>query len=562
MMKNIPEYDEDDFLIDNTISLIDGGKGSSGQEYCCFEQGRIKVWVNRDRFSPEPGPGILDLKRGRIKVFTAKQKAEISNLVNQRTFFPPMDIAERIGWNGTTMGYPDGTVFAAADEKPPVAYPTGAVCVDVKGTLEEWRENVAAFVQSQLVVLFCIMVSFAAPLLSLTRIQGNFAFMLSGPPRKGKTTCIDVAASVCGPALDAPGGRYYLKFNNTMNRIEELLPFYADLPLIIDELSSHGTKSSRVTDFRTLIHHLAGVDARGRFGDQLSPAVQTRTIILITSNDGAAELLSHETPDAADGAVDRLFEIPVPRGDEGVFNSPHIDYPDAGAFAEAIRDRVGQYHGTAMRVLLQCVAQRREDDENGLVAGINRRIAEFATLPEVTALGPVSSRALAAFGLVAAAGALAKHYKVLPTDADPVAAAVHCLKLHLGARVEADPVQRLLSWAAVNRLIDLRGGDLPRLSTNGLKRRGAFIGECRGVAQLWVAPSLLEDAFPNARSLLKSLATLGILKREGSGASSHLTGYKTVRENKKKERVHIFAVPEFEDWLDANGYPRPKRRKR
>lgn len=88
------------------------------------------------------------------------------------------------------------------------------------------------------------------------------------------------------------------------------------------------------------------------------------------------------------------------------------------------------------------------------------------------------------------------------------------------------------------------------------------MGDLRGVAQLWVDPSYFEASFSDPRSLLKQLEVRGILKREGKGKDSRLSIYKAVRENSKKDRVHVFAIPDFEDWLEENGYPRPKRRRR
>jgi hypothetical protein len=319
-MKSYLEEGPDGFYVGNHVKVDGGAKSASGELYVKFEQHEKVEFIKRNLFCPNVGPGIEELKKRGILVFLKRDQGKISDHVSEITLFREINIAERVGWSGLRFGLPNGEILSPSGETSPIAYQTGAVTVSVKGTAQQFRRKVAKFVQDQHIMLFCMMVSFAAPLLSQSRIQGNFGFMLSGPARKGKTTGLEVAAAVWGPVLDGPEGRYYLKFNNTQNRIEELMPFYNDMPLIIDELSSHGTRASRVDGFRTLVHHLAGVDAKGRYGDAVKPAEQTRTIVLISSNDGINELLASESADAAEGAIDRMFDIPVPQGDEGCFN--------------------------------------------------------------------------------------------------------------------------------------------------------------------------------------------------------------------------------------------------
>jgi hypothetical protein len=233
LMSNPKVYDEDGFVVDNSLEVIEGKTGASETEYVLIKQRNKAAWLATDLFSPNPGPGFEALKARGIKVFTSKQKSDLVDHINRCTSFPPGELVERIGHDKFGFGYPDGRVFSVSTPPPPVTYTAGAVCVTQRGSLEEWKSEVASFVRDQHLPVFCLMAAFAAPLLSLTHIQGNYMLMLSGMPRKGKTTCIDLMTSACGPALDATTGRYSLKFNNTMNRLEEWLPYYADMPVVI-----------------------------------------------------------------------------------------------------------------------------------------------------------------------------------------------------------------------------------------------------------------------------------------------------------------------------------------
>jgi len=557
MQNNETQYDEFGFCIDNTVEIVQSMAAPSGAQYVKVKQLRSTAWVSTDSFCPDSGPGFHQLKGRGIKVFTGQQKSALLDQISRRTYFPAGDIGEGPGWASHGFNYPDGTVFTYGSDPVPVAYSTKAVCVSAQGTLEEWKANVAAMVRDHHLPTFCLMIAFAAPLLSLSRIQGNYLFMLSGRPRNGKTTCLELLSSVCGPALDSAGGRYYLKFNNTLNRLEEWLPFYADLPVNIDELSSHGSKSSRMTDFRTFVHHLAGVDARGRFNDAVAPAAQTRTIITMTSNDTARELLSYEAPDAAAAVEDRLIEIPVPAGAEGAFNGLEANAAVANAFAQSLRDRIGRYHGTAMPAFIDELVTHRRDDEENLRAGIERRMADFRAQPEVVDAGELSSRILDLTSLVYASGVLAQHYGVLPDTLDCRAAAIHCLRLHLGLRAEADPVARLLAWISANDVADLRGGRRSTITDTAMKERGAVINEYSGVPQLCIARRRFISAFEDHRTMLNILARRGILKIETEGKTKRKTTYTPVLAGGRNARMYVFNLPDFEEWLAANGFPAP-----
>jgi hypothetical protein len=204
----------------------------------------------------------------------------------------------------------------------------------------------------------------------------------------------------------------------------------------------------------------------------------------------------------------------------------------------------------------------RQDDDAYFKTRLKERIAGFAAHPDVVALGRLSPRALDAFGLVAAAGALGQITGVLPWSCDPFRAVLHCLRLNLGARAEIDPVQRLLGWVSANRVIDLRDRRLPALSKEALKDRGAFIGECRDIPQLWFAPQLFKKAFPEGIRLLRDLEKRKILKPEGGGKDRHLTVQCKVRRNENPDRMHVFMIPDLEEWLENNGYPRGSGKRR
>ena len=553
------ELDERGYRITNEVSIVAAATGSSGRQYFQVEQGRKRKWIPRNAFVSDGSEAVRQLNARGILIFGSAAKNTLVQAAERVTLFPPTDIMEQVGHQDGCFAYPDERVFSHDSREAPIAYRGGAVCVTQRGSLEDWQEHVLSLLLGQHLPLFAIFAAFAATLLGLTSIQGNFMFMYSGPPRKGKSTLLDVAASLCGPATDASGGRYLRKFNNTMNRIEELLHLYNDLPMLIDELSSMGSTRSVQNDFRLFVHHLAGVDGRGRFGDELEAARQTRTIYQFSSNDPLSDLLRYESEDAAAGVEDRIIEIPVPRGDEGIFNTPNPAFADTGALALAITEAVTMYHGAPMPAFLQSLVEHRAESPEEFQAGVTRRIEQFAELPEVTRAGRVSSRVLRLFGLIYVGGDLAKYYGIIPEEVDTAQVVTYCLGLHLGQRVEADPKQKLLSWFATNPVRNLRDTTLRSMSTARLDRCGAFVGECRGEPELWMRPRLFRKSFSDASVLLRQLKQRGILDAEGVGNDSHNARKRPVRLG-PTDRVLVFKFPDLDEWLEANGYPAPKRR--
>ena len=600
----------DGFVLVNVVTIIDSGRAASGTDYFKFADNDRVQWLPRVTCCPDPAEAISRLKQAGILVIGPKNRASLLEQALEINSFPPLNIIEHTGHYEGCFGYPDGRVFtedtlaAAASGasvgdggddgkgddvradgereggdghgrrdsgndasrdgvEPPIAYTKHLLCVESRGTRKQWSDMVMGLLVGQHVPVFSVLMTLATPLLSRSQIQGNYLIMYSGPPRKGKSTTIAAAASVCGPAMDSVSGRRYLRrFNQTMNGIEEQLPLYRDLPMIIDELSSFGTQKSRIDNFRTLVHHIAGGDGRERFGDALGSGSHVRTIVQLTSNDQGSELLSMESEDAADAVFDRLIEIPVPRGDEGVFNCPHPDFADTNALATEVGERLSRYYGTAMPAFLKKLMVHQAQDGDQLIRDIRYRIEEFKSLPAVVQFGAVSSRVLDLFGLAYAAGRLAMHYRVIPDAIDCEAAVVHCLGLYLGRRVEVDPVQQLLAWISANPTIDLRTGRLPALSKASLAKRGAFIADGRAGPQLWMHPDLFHVTFTSSRAMVNRLHARGVLLAEGKGKHRHFSIKRTVRRREKPERVMVFQLPDFEEWLDQNGMPCPAKRRK
>ena len=82
---------------------------------------------------------------------------------------------------------------------------------EARGSIEEWRDGVAKLASGHVLPVLAISAALAGPLLHLAGRARAAASISSGQSSKGKTTLLQLAASVWGrgerPAICAPGAR-------------------------------------------------------------------------------------------------------------------------------------------------------------------------------------------------------------------------------------------------------------------------------------------------------------------------------------------------------------------
>ena len=107
---------------------------------------------------------------------------------------------------------------------------TAAADYRARGTLEEWRQEVAALCLDNSRLTFAVCLAFAAPLLDLVGGESG-GIHYSGESGDGKTTALRVAASVCG------GPEYMKQWRASDNSMEYLALQHCDALLAMDELA-------------------------------------------------------------------------------------------------------------------------------------------------------------------------------------------------------------------------------------------------------------------------------------------------------------------------------------
>lgn len=153
---------------------------------------------------------------------------------------------------------------------------------DVKphGSEEKWFEMVKQDVLPSVPLTFCLLLGFAAPILSYLSERhdlGTLVFSLCNESSKGKTTSAMLAVSVfSNPVL---GKGTMRSFFETQNFLLSVLSTGNSFPIAFDEAATYNS------DFEKLFYLIAGGEDKGRLNSnsEMRPRRSWGTIVLMTS---------------------------------------------------------------------------------------------------------------------------------------------------------------------------------------------------------------------------------------------------------------------------------------
>ena len=356
--------------------------------------------------------------------------------------------------------------------------------------LAGWQERVAAPVEAQTRHVLALTAALAGPLLSLVgEASGGFNFV--GHSSTGKTTALDVGASVYGPP-----SQVIESWRATDNGLEATAEARNDLLLPLDEL---GEIDPLVLDRAVYMlgngagKRRAQVDGSGR------PRRVWRLMILSTGELGVAERLSSAGVKPRAGQAVRLSDIPHPMAGLGIFDEvpPGVG---AGAFAEQLRAATRDEHGVIGARWLERLSARASEDGAGFRKLLSSRLEHALRAFEAHDLMPEERRVARRFALCAVAGELAVTEGLLPwSAATPMRAAEACFVAWLLAhggdlrRARREVPRALDACVALNRhAFELReprdvGGD------HRLPHRRLFYEQQGATAVLHIPTTMFRD---------------------------------------------------------------------
>lgn len=300
----------------------------------------------------------------------------------------------QVGWSGDVFVLPDAVI---GPDAAGVIFQSGERGHEEHGqggTLDAWRDEIAARAVGNPLFLLALSAAFAGPMLKRTNTEGGGLHFV-GDSSTGKTTILEAACSVWG----GPG--YRRSWRATANGMEGAAALFNDCLLALDEISECDPR-----EVGAIVYSLG--NGRGKQWASRTGAARAVTrwtaFIISTGERTIGTTMMEGGHRTKAGQAVRLLDIPSARR-FGCFDDLH-GMPTGTALSDAIKRAAGLHYGRAGRAFLE----RLTHDGRDFAALLER----FKALP---AFNPSDAegqdkRAAGRFALLALAGEVATEYGI------------------------------------------------------------------------------------------------------------------------------------------------------
>jgi putative DNA primase/helicase len=316
--------------------------------------------------------------------------------------------ALQVGWSGDVFVLPDAVI---GPDAAGVIFQSGERGHEEHGqggTLDGWRDEIAARAVGNPLFLLALSAAFAGPLLKRTNSEGGGLHFV-GISSTGKTTILEAACSAWG----GPG--YRRSWRATANGMEGAAALFNDCLLALDEISECDPR-----EVGAIVYSLG--NGRGKQRASRTGAARSVTrwtaFIVSTGERTIATTMQEGGQRTKAGQGVRLLDIPAARR-FGCFDELH-GLPTGTALSDAIKRAATSHYGRAGRAFLERLAHDRRD-----FAALLERFKGLPAFNPQDAEGQ-DKRAAGRFALLALAGEVATEYGITawPEGAATAAAAV------------------------------------------------------------------------------------------------------------------------------------------
>ncbi len=522
------------------IACIDNPDGDGSALLLEFKtfKGLIRRWTMPREYLAGDGNLLISELYKRQYSFTRDKKALLLDYLSIQggSIKQEYTITDSSGWVDQSFVLPHKT-YGDENLKFRNVDPSPEAITELKGTLQGWKDNVAARCAGNSRLILGLGTSFAAPLLPIIDIESG-GFHLVGETSQGKTTILSVAASVTG-VKDIPHWR------TTTNGLESIATAFNHLCLPLDEIGQADPR-----DVGNIAYMLANGQGKARMTKNLTNRKpKTWKLMVLSSGEvGLGAYMAQANITQKGGQEVRLPDVPaIPQNSAyGCFETIH-EADTAVQFVSALEAAVSENHGTALDAFL---SQLVVDITNPMLAGnLSKQVhliaAKLSEGNKDSAIGRVAKR----FALVQVSLGLAHKYGLLPFDIEQVSWAVsECFNGWLKARggdgsIEIkQAIKRIEYLFATNeigdRVDDLRNGTDSKARNLLAHRKCDTDGD---TTEFWVPPSVFKKEMcegVNEAELIKELQKMGWLLTSTDDRP-------TVERQKDKKKARYFV---FVSW--------------
>jgi len=350
----------------------------------------------------------------------------------------------KTGWHNGVFVFPSYTVGKADERVIFQAESTGGFTYEGRGTLDEWKQNVATLCAGNSRLVFAVSVGFGSSLINL--IEGDSGgFHFRGGSSIGKTTALLAGGSLFG------AHKYIQRWRATDNGLEAIATQHNDALLILDELGQVDPKFAGEVSYM-----LANGEGKLR-ADRKGAARQKpswRLFFLSAGEISLAEHMRQAGKKARTGQEIRMVDIPADAGQGfGIFEQLH-QYSGGAELSQAIRQATAKFYGTAAPAFLRALIPLRDTIPNSIRA---MRDAFIDGVLPSNAGGQVH-RAAERFAYAAVGGELATRFGVTGWEkGEATKAAERCFKDWLQTRGGAGNQESREMIKTVRRFLEAHG---------------------------------------------------------------------------------------------------------
>ena len=307
------------------------------------------------------------------------------------------------GWEKNQFIFPDGSHVGYSDEM--ISYQTADPSNNAfgsRGTLDEWKKNVAALGEGNSRMVLAIATALTGPVLPLLGEESG-GFHFSGGSSTGKTTVLNSACSVWGKPES-----FIVRWRATANGIEATAVQRNHTLIALDEMSQVSPEEAG-----QIVYMLANGQgkARARQDATVRAISAWQLMFLSTGEVGLEQHMATAGVRVMAGQQTRLIDIPadVGRG-YGIFENIQGS-ANSAEFSVQVKSQSVQYYGVAGRAWVNALADPKDRAE--LIAQIKDRIEAFVKRVPQGADGQVY-RGARRFALAAAVAEACVELGILP----------------------------------------------------------------------------------------------------------------------------------------------------
>jgi putative DNA primase/helicase len=331
--------------------------------------------------------------------YNRKKRNDLINYI--MNFKPTRHIlaASTVGWHNDVFVLPN-QVIGGSDI---IFQSTTAADSDFQasGTIEGWQNDIGRLCRGNIPLMVSVAAALAGPVLKLINRHQGGGIHWVGDSSSGKSTCIEVAASIWGSSS------FIRSWCATANGLEGLATTRNDTCLILDEIDE--ASPLEIGKITYMLANGQGKQRAGVYGNARS-IQRWRTIAISTGERSLTSIMSDVQKQPNSGQLVRMLNINS-MFEHGVFSNLH-DFENGRTLSDHLKTARLHNYGVIGPAFIACL---REDMQNmsEYLADINKLFAAYTT-------NNLESRAAAVFAVIALAGELGIHYKLLPWSPDDV----------------------------------------------------------------------------------------------------------------------------------------------